>query len=193
MPEKLDRCVSDVKAQGKSDDSAWGICVDSTGEKPHKEVKENNNHSVSSKLDIPFEHERYTEQKTKEESYPWGQCQGDQAKTGHDKDSANKIYGSIKAKSEIVEAMFKEHVGDNEFMIKAKSDNQRVNANRQVPVFNPPITKRKVEPQIDKTTKGIGGQVGKIDSKSHTNNMTTDLWKKILDSQLKRNVKEPRY
>ncbi len=29
MPEKLDRCVKDVKAQGKSEDSAWAICNDS--------------------------------------------------------------------------------------------------------------------------------------------------------------------
>ncbi len=152
MPEKLEKCVADVKAQGKSDDSAWGICVDSTGEKPHKESKDHN-HSVPSKLDISFDHE----QKTKE---------------GFDKDSANDPI-----KAEIVEAIFQE----------------KINANRQVPLFNPPITNRKVEPDIQKTTKGIGGQVGKIDSNSNTNNMTTDLWKKILDTQLRRNVKEPRY
>ena len=70
---------------------------------------------------------------------------------------------------------------------------EKVNANRQVPVFNPPITNRSVKPDIQKTTKGIGGQVGKIDSSTNTNNMTTDLWKKILDNQLRRNVKEPRY
>ena len=142
MPEKLERCVADIKAQGHSEDSAWGICVDSTGEKPHKEeIKENHNHyNVPSKLDIHFDHEQ-------------------------------------KTKAEIVESIFQE----------------KINANRQVPYFNPPITNRKVEPQIEKTTKGIGGQVGKIDSNSNTNNMTTDLWKKILDSQLRRNVKEPRY
>ena len=70
---------------------------------------------------------------------------------------------------------------------------EKVNANRQVPFFSPPITNRPVEPDIQKTTKGIGGQVGRIDSSANTNNMTTDLWKKILDSQLKRNTKEPRY
>lgn len=32
MPEKLDRCVSDVKGQGKSSDSAWAICNSSIGE-----------------------------------------------------------------------------------------------------------------------------------------------------------------
>ena len=26
MPEKLDRCVNDVKAEGKSEDSAYAIC-----------------------------------------------------------------------------------------------------------------------------------------------------------------------
>ncbi len=97
-----------------------------------------------------------------------------------------------KTKAEIVEAKIREHVGDNEFLVKNKN-NKRVNANRQVPFFSPPITNRPVEPDIQKTTKGIGGQVGKIDSTSNTNNMTTAMWKKILDSQLRRNVKEPRY
>ena len=139
MPEKLEKCVADLKAQGKPDDSAYPICIDSTGEKPHKELKEEHNeHSVPSKLDIIFDHQR---------------------------------------KTEIVEAIFQE----------------KINANRQVPLFNPPITNRKVEPDIQKTTKGIGGQVGKIDSDANTNNMTTDLWKKILDTQLRRNVKEPKY
>jgi len=126
VPKKLEKCVADVQAQGKSEDSAWGICVDSTGEKPHKEEKIKDNSST---------------------------------------------------KAEIVEAIFQE----------------KINANRQVPVFNPPITNRKVEPKKDKNKKGIGGQVGKIDSSSNTNNMTTDMWKKILDSQLRRNVKEPKY
>ncbi len=104
---------------------------------------------------------------------------------GHEVDTKN-------IKAEIAEAKIKEHVGDNEFLVKNKND-KRVNANRQVPLFNPPITNRPVEPDIHKTTKGIGGQVGKIDSNSNTNNMTTDLWKKVLDTQLRRNVKEPRY
>jgi len=151
VPEKLEKCVADLKAQGKPDDSAYPICIDSTGEKPHKEVKEkphkevkednqhdHNHHSVPSKLDIAFDHQR---------------------------------------KTEIVEAIFQE----------------KINANRQVPLFNPPITKRKVEPENQKTKKGIGGQVGKIDSDTNTNNMSTDVWKKILDSQMRRNVKEPRY
>ena len=86
------------------------------------------------------------------------------------------------------ESKIKEHVGDNKFLVKGKPDNTRPNKNRQVPLFNPKITSRKVEPQVDKTTKGIGGQVGKIDSKANTNNMTTNLWKSIFDAQLRQNV-----
>jgi len=36
MPAKLEQCVKKVIAQGKPEDSAWPICVDSTGLKPHK-------------------------------------------------------------------------------------------------------------------------------------------------------------
>ena len=124
---------------------------------------------------------------------PWAVCNasiGKETKEGADILEKKRSPCSIKA--EIAEAIIKEHVGDNKFRVKGKPDN-RVNANRQVPVFNPPITNRPVEPDVQKTTKGIGGQVGKIDSDSNTNNMTTDLWKKILDAQLRRNVKEPRY
>ena len=123
---------------------------------------------------------------------PWAVCNASIGKeTKEETDILENKTNSIKA--EIAEAIIREHVGDNKFRVKGKPDNKRVNANRQVPVFNPPITNRPVEPDVQKTTKGIGGQVGKIDSKSNTNNMTTDLWKKILDSQLRRNVKEPRY
>ncbi len=124
MPEKLDRCVADLKAKGGAD-NPWAVCNASIGKETKSDVKEENK----------------------------------------------------KTKNEINEAIIRE----------------KINANRQVPVFNPPITNRDVKPKIDKTTKGIGGQVGKIDSSANTNNMTTDLWKKILDSQLRRNVKEPRY
>ena len=146
MPEKLERCVDDVMAKGTPKDSAYPICVDSTGEKPHKEVKE--------------------------KSYPWSQCIDDNKDKGME--SAKKICGSIKAK-----------YGET------KKVTEKINANRQVPYFNPPIKNNPVEPKIDKTTKGIGGQVGKIDSTKNPMNPT--LWKQILDSQLKRNVKEPRY
>ena len=61
---------------------------------------------------------------------------------GHEVDDTKEI------KAEITEAIIKE----------------KINANRQVPVFNPPITNRPVEPDIQKNKKGIGGQVGKIDS-----------------------------
>ncbi len=94
MPEKLDRCVSDLKSQGKSDDSSWAICKSSTGE--------------------------------------------------------------------------------------AKKTQEKVNANRQVPFFNPPLKKGKIEPKINKNTKGIGGM------RSKNNGY---LWKQIFDSQLKRDVK----
>ncbi len=96
MPKKLDDCVRDVKAEGHDDDSAWGICVDSTGEKPHQES---------------------------------------------------------------------------------------INENRMVPFFNPPLKVDRVEPENRKTTKGIGGD--KLNTESA-------LWKDIFDSQLRRNVKEPR-
>jgi len=118
VPDKLDRCVSDVKAKGGVD-NPWAVCNASIG----KETK------------------------------------------------------------------IKEHVGDNKFSVKGKPDKTRVNKNRQVPLFNPKITSRKVEPQVDKTTKGIGGQVGKIDSTANTNNMTTNLWKSIFDAQLRQNAK----
>ena len=31
MPKKLEDCISDLKAQGKSEDSAYAICAKSTG------------------------------------------------------------------------------------------------------------------------------------------------------------------
>lgn len=34
MPKKLDRCVSKLKKKGIK--NPWGICVKSTGLKPHK-------------------------------------------------------------------------------------------------------------------------------------------------------------
>lgn len=68
---------------------------------------------------------------------------------------------------------------------------EKVNANRQVPVFNPPIKNGKIEPQINKTTKGIGGLEGQI-GKPVKNPKPSFLWKDILDSQLKKNVKEPK-
>ena len=62
---------------------------------------------------------------------------------------------------------------------------EKINGNRQVPFFNPPIKNNTVEPKIDKSPKGkIGGT---------ENHMTNNMWKEIFDSQLKRNVKEPRY
>jgi len=89
VPEKLERCVRDVKAQGKSKDSAWAICVDSTGEKPHKEA-------------------------VREKDYPWGQCISDQKKNGSSDESAKKICGSIKAKyGETTKGKIREKVNEN--------------------------------------------------------------------------------
>ena len=39
MPKKLERCVKDVKAQGKSKDSAWAICQTSVMGKGKKAKK----------------------------------------------------------------------------------------------------------------------------------------------------------
>lgn len=66
---------------------------------------------------------------------------------------------------------------------------EKVNANRQVPFPNPPIKPKKVEPDIKKTPKGIGGS----NNSSTKNPMNADLWKQILDSQLKRNANNTRY
>lgn len=43
-----------------------------------------------------------------EAEYPWGQCQADQKKAGHDKDSVNKICGSIKAGNETIQETIQE-------------------------------------------------------------------------------------
>jgi len=39
MPKKLTDCVKKLKQQGKPEDSAWPICTESTGLKPHKKSK----------------------------------------------------------------------------------------------------------------------------------------------------------
>jgi hypothetical protein len=39
MPKKLKRCVSKVQRSGKSKSAAYGICVKSTGQKPHRKKK----------------------------------------------------------------------------------------------------------------------------------------------------------
>lgn len=66
---------------------------------------------------------------------------------------------------------------------ETKPIKEKVNANRQVPVFNPPIKKGKVEPVNNKSTKGIGGA---------RLNQDSFLWKQLFDNQLKQNVKEPK-
>ena len=78
----------------------------------------------------------------------------------------------------------------NASISKETKTQEKINANRQRPSFNPPITKGTIEPKINKTTKGIGGLQGKIGEPAK--NRDSFLWKDILDSQLKRNVKEPK-
>jgi hypothetical protein len=39
MPKKLERCVKKVQASGKSKSASYGICVKSTGLKPHAKKK----------------------------------------------------------------------------------------------------------------------------------------------------------
>ena len=120
MPDKLDRCVADVKSQGGVD-NPWAVCNASL----NKEKKTQEHHNP---LDIPFGREVPT-----------------------------KTQDGIK---------------------------EKVNANRQVPFFNPPIKKDSNKPDNRKTTKGMGG----------TNiNKDSFLWKDIFDAQLRQNVKEPRF
>jgi len=54
LPAKLDRCVSDVKGQGKSEDSAWAICTDSVKKEVAEAIGMGETHNP---LDIPFGYE----------------------------------------------------------------------------------------------------------------------------------------
>ncbi len=60
---------------------------------------------------------------------------------------------------------------------------KNANKNRQVPVFNPPIKKGKIEPDIKKKISGGG---------ANRLNQESILWKDIFDAQLRNNVKEPK-
>ena len=57
MPEKLDRCVSDVKGQGKSEDSAWAICTDSLKQEVANAIGIAGVEESHNPLDIPFGYE----------------------------------------------------------------------------------------------------------------------------------------
>ena len=63
MPEKLHRCVNDVKGQGKSEDSAYAICNDSITETNTKFLQEVGQpldiiiEETHNPLDIPFGYE----------------------------------------------------------------------------------------------------------------------------------------
>lgn len=176
MPQKLDDCVAQVKGK-KGVDNAYAICNAQLG----KETKEDHN-----PLDIPFG----SEQKTREDH---ATIKRGKVKIPMKSKQHSLLHGKDLPHSHVKTDNGKKQVTRHNAEIAEAIIQEKINANRQVPYSNPPITNRPVEPDIQKTTKGIGGQVGKIDSSSNTNNMTTDLWKKILDNQLKRNVKEPRY
>jgi len=47
MPKKLMRCVKKVQKQGKDESAAYGICIKSTGQKPHKRRKQNGKNTKS--------------------------------------------------------------------------------------------------------------------------------------------------
>ena len=72
-----------------------------------------------------------------------------------------------------------------------KETKEKVNQNRQDPYPPPDIKKGKVEPQINKTPKGIGGgPIGKMsDKKKH---QETILYKSILDAKLRQSNVPPR-
>ncbi len=57
MPEKVHRCVNDVKGQGKSEDSAWAICNDSVKEEVANAIGIAGVSESHNPLDIPFGHE----------------------------------------------------------------------------------------------------------------------------------------
>ena len=65
-----------------------------------------------------------------------------------------------------------------------KEIKEKVNQNRQDPYPSPDIKKGKVEPQIDKTPKNIGGgPIGKMsDKRKHQEAI---LYKQILDTKLR--------
>jgi len=39
MPKRLERCVKKLRKKGVPKNSAWPICIKSTGQKPHKKKK----------------------------------------------------------------------------------------------------------------------------------------------------------
>ena len=69
---------------------------------------------------------------------------------------------------------------DSAWAICKSSTQEAVNQNRQVPFFNPKITKSSVEPKGGKSKKGIGGD---------RLNKGSFLWKEIYDAQIKRDAK----
>jgi len=162
VPAKLDRCVDDVKAKGGAD-NPWAVCNASIG----KETKEHHN-----PLDIPFGYEVNE------------QVQEDDCLLSASNHGAHNPGGACRVSNK--DNDWKQYTEN----VKEQIIQEKVNSNRQVPVFNPPVIVGKIEPQINKTTKGIGGLEGKI-GEPVKNPKPSFLWKDILDSQLKKNVKEP--
>ncbi len=73
-----------------------------------------------------------------------------------------------------------------------KETKEKVNQNRQDPYPTPDIKKGKVEPQINKTTKGIGGNSKLVGGmSSHRKKQEAILYKQILDAKLRYNVQHP--
>jgi len=73
-----------------------------------------------------------------------------------------------------------------------KETKEKVNQNRQDPYPSPDIKKGKVKPQINKTTKGIGGENKLVGSMtSHRKKQEAILYKQILDAKLRYNVPLP--
>jgi hypothetical protein len=192
VPAKLDRCVDDLKAKGEVD-NPWAVCNASIG----KETKEHHN-----PLDIPFGYEvngqgngnGMMEKVIRERSDSpnwqppyWYRHRWDSLYRGGG-DPPNRMNPGSSGGANNPSAVSRD--SNNQSTVKEQIIQEKVNANRMVPVFNPPIKVGKIEPQINKTTKGIGGLEGKI-GEPVKNPKPSDLWKDIFDSQLKRNVKEP--
>jgi len=63
---------------------------------------------------------------------------------------------------------------------------EKANKNRQDPYPSPKIIKGKIEPNVQKTPKGIGGEKKKSEAARKQEAL---IYKQIFDSQLGRNVK----
>lgn len=114
---KYKSCVTKVKSKG-DDVNPYAVCHASTGEITEQKYKHTGKHTdifnavkrenpgmsdesawkIANSQIHKYGLEEQTIEELLEADYPWGQCQADQKKAGHDKDFADKICGSIKAK-----------------------------------------------------------------------------------------------